>query len=129
MVGLQVCNAGAVLRLIDGGVRSTVQVTVLEIVFVLPQPSVAVNDLVCEREQPSDKTDPSLDVTVAAPQASVAEAPPSEASICDVVGLQVCSAGAVLRLIDGGVRSTVQVTVLGIAFVLPQPSVAVKVLV
>jgi hypothetical protein len=35
-----------------GAVLSDVQVTVREVVAVLPQPSLAVNVLVCEREQP-----------------------------------------------------------------------------
>ena len=38
---------------ITGGVISDVQLTVRDAVEVLPQASVAVNVLVCEREQPS----------------------------------------------------------------------------
>jgi hypothetical protein len=37
---------------ITGGVRSAVHVTVLDAVAVLPQASLAVNVLVCEREHP-----------------------------------------------------------------------------
>src|SRR5437870_3905610 len=105
-----------------GGVTSNVQFTDLDAVDVLPQPSVAVHVLVCERKQPLLPTAPSLDVSVGVPQASVAPAVPSDASICDVVGLQFCRAGAVLSVIVGGVTSNVQFTVRDAVDVLPQPS-------
>src|SRR6266487_632898 len=54
-----------------GGVTSTVHVIVDELVAVLPQASVAVNVLVCDRTH-VPLTGPSLDVTVGVPQASVA---------------------------------------------------------
>ena len=44
----------AVVTVIVGGVRSLVHVTVDDAVAVLPQASVAVNVLVCERRQPLD---------------------------------------------------------------------------
>jgi hypothetical protein len=43
-----------------GGVTSAVHVTVRDAVDVLPQKSLAVNVLVCEREQPVLPTGPSL---------------------------------------------------------------------
>jgi hypothetical protein len=73
---------------ITGGVTSAVQVTVLEIVAVLPQPSLAVNVLVCERLQSVLLTDPSLCDIVVGPQASVAVAPSSAAFISEAAGLQ-----------------------------------------
>ena len=44
----------AVVTVIVGGVRSLVHVTVDDAVAVLPQASVAVNVLVCERRHPLD---------------------------------------------------------------------------
>src|SRR5688500_1793045 len=60
-----------------GAVRSAVHVTVLDAVEVLPQKSLAVNVLVCERLHPLLLTLPSLVDTVGTPQASVAVAVPS----------------------------------------------------
>jgi hypothetical protein len=61
-----------------GGVLSSVHVTVLEVVAVLLQASLAVNVLVSERSQTLLTTKPSDDVIVTAPHASVAVAVPSE---------------------------------------------------
>ena len=51
--GLQV-KAVAVVTVIVGGIRSLVHVTVDDAVAVLPQASVAVKALVCDRKQPLD---------------------------------------------------------------------------
>ena len=69
-----------------GGVRSSVQVTVLEIVAALLQASTAVNVLVLVLTHPVEPIAPSEEVIVTAPQPSVAVAEPSVASI--LVGLQ-----------------------------------------
>ena len=61
-----------------GGVLSSVHVTVLEVVAVLLQASLAVNVLVSERSQPLLTIEPSDEVMVTAPHASVAVAVPSE---------------------------------------------------
>jgi hypothetical protein len=45
-VGLHPRVVAVPVAVIDGGVRSLVHVTVLEVVEVLPQPSLAVNVLV-----------------------------------------------------------------------------------
>ena len=71
-----------------GGVRSSIQFTVLEVVALLPQPSIAVNVLVCVLKHPSEVTAPSLDVNVGAPHASEAVAVPSAALMSEAVGLQ-----------------------------------------
>ncbi len=71
---------------------SCVQVTVDEDVAVLPQASVAVNVLVCDRTH-VPLTGPSDDVTVGVPQASVAVAVPSAALIAAVDGLQPAGSG------------------------------------
>ena len=63
-----------------GEVISAIHLTVLEVVAVLLQASLAVNVLVLERSQPLLCTDPSLEVIVTAPHASVAVAVPSDAS-------------------------------------------------
>ena len=75
-----------------GGVTSTVHVTVDDAVAVLPQASVAVNVLVCDLIQ-VPVTGPSLDVTVGVPQASVAVAVPSAASIAADDGLHPAGNG------------------------------------
>ena len=73
--------------------------------------------------------DPSLDVTVGEPQASVAVAVPNAASIADAVGLQPSVVAVPLAVIAGGVLSAVHVTVEEAEAELPQPSEAVNVLV
>ena len=65
-----------------------VQVTVLETVAVLPQPSTAVNVLVCEEEQVLVDTAPSVKEIVGELQPSVAVADPRAAVISDEAGLQ-----------------------------------------
>ena len=74
--------------MITGAVRSSVHVTVLESVAVLPQASAAINVLVCDLEQLVDVIGPSLELTVGIPHASVAVAEPSAALIAAAVGLQ-----------------------------------------
>ena len=64
----------------EGGVTSAIHLTVLEVVDVLLQASLAVNVLVLERSQPLLCTVPSLEFIVTAPHTSVAVAVPSEAS-------------------------------------------------
>ena len=95
----------------------------------LPQASVAVNVLFCDWLHPVLPTVPLINVTVGVPQASVADAEPRAASIFAVEGLQDATAGAEFKVIVGGVTSSVHVTVLETVDVLPQPSVAVNVLV
>ena len=95
----------------------------------MPQLSVAVNVLVCDLKQLVLCTALSVNVTIGLPHASVAVAVPSDAFTSAVLGLQVLNAGAVVKLSTGAVKSTVHVTVLTIADVLPQASVAVNVLV
>ena len=55
-------------------------------VAVLPQPSEAVNVLICDLKHPLLLIAPSVNVTVGVPQASVAVAVPSEVLIS--IGLQ-----------------------------------------
>ena len=74
--------------MITGAVRSSVQVTVLESVAVLPQASVAINVLVCDLLHDVLTMLPSVEVTVGVPHASVAVALPSAALIEAGVGLQ-----------------------------------------
>src|SRR6266496_1777637 len=116
------------VAVIVGGVLSLVHVTVLEAVAVLPQASVAVNVLVCDWAQ-VPLTGPSLDVTVGVPQASVAVADPSAASMAADDGLHPGVNVVPVAVITGGVLSLVHVTVLEAVAVLPQASVAVHVLV
>ena len=61
-----------------GGVLSSVHDTVLEVVAVLLQASLAVNVLVSERSQLLLTTEPSDEVMVTAPHPSVAVAVPSD---------------------------------------------------
>jgi hypothetical protein len=86
--GLQPSGTSAYDPVNTGGIRSLVQVTVLVMVAVLPQPSTAVNILVLEDEQLDVDTAPSVNVTVAVLQPSVAVADPRAASISEANGLQ-----------------------------------------
>src|SRR6185436_4611734 len=107
--GLQPRVVAVPLAVIDGGILSWVHVTVLEAVAVLPQPSLAVNVLVCDLEHVLLLILPSLDVIVIGPQPSLAVAEPRAASISLAEGLQP--------------------SVVETVAVLPQPSFAVNVLV
>src|SRR4030095_9215356 len=109
--------------------RSAIQFTVRDAVEVLPQKSLAVHVLVCVREQPSLVTLPSLEVTVGTPQASVAVAVPSAASISPAEGLHPSDVPVPPVVNTGGVRSAIQFTVRDAVDVLPQKSLAVHVLV
>src|SRR5688572_15529224 len=114
---------------ITGAVRSAVHVTVLDAVEVLPQKSLAVHVLVCERLHPLLVTLPSLEDTVGTPQASVAVAVPSALLISLAAGLHPRVFVVPPVVITGAVRSAVHVTVLDAVEVLPQKSLAVHVLV
>ena len=116
------------VAVIVGGVLSLVQVTVLDAVAVLPQAFVAVHVLVCDLAQ-EPVTGPSTGVKVNVPQASLAVALPSAASIAADVGLHPSVEVVPVAVITGGVAFDDQVTVLDTVDVLPQASVAVNVLV
>src|SRR4029450_6156286 len=116
------------VAVIDGGVRSLVQVTVLEVVAELPHPSTAVNVLTCVTVHVAVVAGASLEVMVTVPHASVAVAEPSAALISAAVGLHAKVFVVPVAVIDGGVRSLVQVTVLEVVAELPHPSTAVNVL-
>ena len=102
---------------------------VLEVVAVFPHPSTATKVLVCEAEHDVVDIVPSLAVTVAVLQPSVAVAEPSAALISEAEGLQPSVVVVPLAVIDGPLRSRIQVTVEEAVAELPQPSEAVKVLV
>jgi hypothetical protein len=129
--GLHPSEVDAVdVGVITGAVISNVQVTVRDSVAVLPQPSVAVHVLVCDLAQPVEPTAPSTAPNDWILQLSVAVAPSSTASIVAVDGLHPRAVDAVeFAVITGAVISNVQVTVRDSVAVLPQPSVAVHVLV
>ena len=123
----RVTEAGIIIRVGALGVLS--QLTVLDVVAELPQPSMAVNILVRDDEQLDVDTAASVNVIVAVLQPSVAVAVPKAASICAAVGLQPSDVAVPVAVITGGVRSLVQVIVLDIVAELPQASVAVNILV
>src|SRR6188768_4391003 len=112
-----------------GGIWSEVQLTVLIAVAELPQPSEAMNVLTCENAQPAELTAPSVNVTIGVLQAAVAVAEPRAAVISEAEGLQprVTRAGVIIMV--GGLGALSHVTVLVIVALLPQPSMAVNVLV
>ena len=112
-----------------GAVRSDVHVTVLAAVTLLPQPSEAVNVLVCEREQLFVCTVPSVNAMIGVLQAEVAVALPSAALISEAVGLQPRVTEGFVIIIVGGLGTLVHVTVLVMVAELPQASTAVNVLV
>src|SRR4029079_14205373 len=103
--GLQPSVVALPLAIIDGGVLSCVQVTVLEALAVLPHPSLTVNVLTWVRSQPLLLILPSLDVIVTGPHPSVAVAEPRAASISEETGLQPRVVAVPLVVIDGGTRS------------------------
>jgi len=123
--------AGVPVAVIAGAVASTIHVAVLDVLDVLPQASIAVNVLVCMRRHPSLDMLPVDDVNVAVPQASVAVAAPSAASMAADVGLHPRAplAGVPVAVITGAVTSSVHVAVRVATDVLPHASVAVNVLV
>src|SRR5688572_6374520 len=127
--GLQPSASGLPLVVIVGPVISAVHVAVLAAVEVLPHASIAVNVLVCEREQVLVTITPSINVTVGMPHASVAVAVPKAPSIVAVFGLQPSASGLPLVVIVGPVISAVHVAVLAAVEVLPHASIAVNVLV
>src|SRR4030095_6037867 len=128
-VGLQPKVLVVPVGVITGGVWSEVQLTVLDAVALLPQPSTAVKVLTCVTVQLEVVAVASLnEILVTAPQPSVAVAVPRAASICAAVGLQPKVLVVPVGVITGGVWSEVQVTVLDAVLELPQPSTAVKVL-
>ena len=86
--GLQPRVTEAGVTIIVGGLGALNQVTVLVIVAVLPQASMAVNVLVCEEEQVLVDTAPSVKEIVGELQPSVAVAEPRAAVISDEAGLQ-----------------------------------------
>jgi hypothetical protein len=127
--GLQPSVVADPLAVIVGGTWSLVHVTVLTAVAELPQPSEAINVLVCEALHPLVITAPSVKVTIGVPHAAVAVAEPSAAVISEAEGLQPSVTEAGDTIIVGGLGAFVQVTVLDTVAVLPQPSTAVNVLV
>jgi hypothetical protein len=128
--GLQPSDVAVPLAVIVGGVRSLVHVTVLAAVAVLPQPSTAVNVLVCDLPHPVELILPSEEVIlVTGPQASVAVALPNALLISDAAGLHASEVAVPVAVIVGGVLSCVHVTVLAAVAELPQPSEAINVLV
>jgi hypothetical protein len=114
---------------IVGGVGSSVHVTVLAALDVLPQASTAVNVLVCERPQPVLDTAPVEKETVGVPQASVAVAVPKARSIAEPEGLQPRVKLFPEVVMVGAVTSAVHVAVLDAVEVLPQASMALNLLV
>ena len=120
--------AGVPVEVIVGAILSFAHCTRRDVVAVLTQASVAVNVLVCDFTQ-SPVIPLVLEVTVAVPQASVAVAEPSAASICAVDGLHRFGDPVPVAMIVGAVLSSVHVAVRDVVDVLLQASVAVNVLV
>jgi hypothetical protein len=128
--GLQPKDVPVPFAEIVGGVKSSVHVTVRDVVEVLLQASLAVNVLVCERLHADGLvTDASVKVTVVGPQASVALAEPSARLISEAAGLQPKDVPVPFAEIVGGVKSSVHVTVREVVEVLLHASLAVNVLV
>ena len=127
--GLQPSVVVVPLAVMDGPLRSRIHVTVVEAVAELPQPSEAVKVLVCDAEQEVVITGPSETITAGVLQAAVAVAEPRAALISEADGLQPRVATAPVIIIVGGLGTLVQVTVVAAVAVLPQASMATKVLV
>src|SRR6187399_857050 len=127
--GLQPSVVVVPLAVMDGPLRSRIQVTVEEAVAELPQPSEAVKVLVCDALHEVVVTGPSETITAGVLQAAVAIAEPRAALISVADGLQPRVATAPVIIIAGGLGTLVHVTVVEAVAVLPQASVAVNVLV
>ena len=127
--GLQPSVVVVPLAVMDGPLRSRIQVTVEEAVAELPQPSEAVKVLVCEALHEVVVTGPSETVTDGVLQAAVAVAEPRAALISEAEGLQPSAGITPVIIIAGGLGALVQVTVVKAVAVLPQASVATNVLV
>src|SRR4030095_3128442 len=112
-----------------GGVSSSIQLTVLAAVDVLPQKSLAVNVLVCVRTHPVLTTLLLLCDIVGTPHASVAVAVPNAPLISPADGLQPSDVPVPPVVNTGGVRSSIQLTVLDAVDVLLHASIANHVLV
>ena len=78
---------------------------VVDVVALLPQASVAVNVLVCEKIHPLFVTGPSTEVGVTGPQLSVAVAEPRAALMAAADGLHPAGSGVCVTLIVGATRS------------------------
>src|SRR4029079_8865105 len=127
--GLQPRVVVVPFAVMDGPLRSRIHVTVVEAVAELPQPSEAENVLVCEALHEVVVTGPSETVTDGVLQAAVAVAEPSAALKSEAEGLQPSVVTAPVIIIAGGLGVFVQVTVVEAVAVLPQASIATKVLV
>ena len=114
---------------IVGPVLSAVHVAVRDAVEVLPQASLAVNVLVCERSQPELVIVPLVNETVGVPHPSVAVAVPNAPSMTEAEGLQPRVKLFPEVVIAGAVISSVHVAILDAVEVLPQASMAVNLLV
>ena len=112
-----------------GAARSAVHVTVEEAVAELPQPSEALNVLVCDWVHPLVCTGPSIKETAGVLQVAVAVAIPKAVVISAEEGLQPRLGVAPVIIIAGGLGAINQVTVLETVAELLQASTAVNVLV
>jgi hypothetical protein len=100
--GLQPSVLVVPVAVITGAPASKVQVTVEEAVAELPQPSDAVNVLVCVAEQLPVDTGPSVKVTEGVPQAAEAVAVPSAALMSGAEGLHPSVGVTPVTVITGG---------------------------
>ena len=127
--GLQPSATGAYDPVNVGGVRSVVQVTVLDSVAELPQPSTAVNVLICVKIQLAVVAVASVKCNISYSTATISSRSRTKCS-SDISSRRITTktTGAYDPLNVGGVRSDVQVTVLDIVAELLQPSTAVNVL-
>jgi hypothetical protein len=127
--GLQPSDVAVPVAVMDGPLRSRIHVTVVEAVAELPQPSEAVNVLVCEALHEVVVTGPSETITAGVLHAAVAVAEPRAALISEADGLQPSVVTAPVIIIVGGLGALVHVTVVEAVAVLPQASMAENVLV
>ena len=126
--GLPHINNVVPVAVIDGTCKSSVHVTVLDVLAVLPHASIIVHDLVCERLHPVVVIAPSVCVTVGVLHASVEVAVPNAASNTAADGLHPGFKDVPFAVIET-VLSNVHVTVLDVVDVLPHASLAVNVLI
>ena len=109
--GLQPSVVIVLVAVTTGALRSRIHVTVEAAVAELPQPSDAMNVLVCEAEQEVVTTAPSVKLTAGVPQAAEAVAVPSAALISAAEGLHPSVVILLMIVIVGGLGALVHVTV------------------
>src|SRR5207244_8717992 len=119
MLGAAVLSAGPLPMIVSGAVRSTVQLTVAGVASMLPAASLARTWKVCVLASTRPlKLVGLVQAAKAAASSLHSKLAPLSGELKLMLGELVLLSGAVLMIVSGAVRSTVQVTVAEVASVL-----------